>query len=886
MDQWFTTRIDRTWSVLDLKIWLLSKALPTPELPLPASFRPSSPVTFAAAPPPTSRPPNAASYQASSSLASSSSATLAAPQTSAWPVSPITFADAPIVPARPSEPIQHHPPQSPVQHLFYPPLSPAPDTPTRPVSPGPSVPSPASARISFDQDEEDLPLYANSYGAALDQQLHDEDSDVDLDEGASIVPRSIPYSFNTGAPAISGLTALKSTLNKNVSGRGYSGSLSNVDVELARKATSLAKRWLVYSFSTGMLLSDDRPLTDYSIRAYELLELHRAGAYTARAYPSDTARRSSQHRTQTDTREPPSSESSDDEYDHMTAGSPYVQPYFDGWVRVLREGASRPHGTTEPRTDVGDADGQGRKMRRRGRAKSEAAKSGRGKDRTRLEREWNDLKHPLRKEGDTGMDLEERSDRWRKRWLIIREGFLTVWKERRDDFPEERYNIASCAGLYGADRLASVMTATSDSVAPSAKPHLPGATASHGSSSTSRMASASPPVLDHVICARFRQRSSDIGMRQAGSMDGKSSRKYNERHGTWLVLKLDDATTHEHLLRIFHRLSYSSPVSSSSRPSTSASTVAQSHTLPTRTLRTDFVPNPIPHPLALSFSSPSPPVSPMDELTPSGSNDEEWVDAGSSWGRPRRKTPGKAVPKYFGLGRGVVGVRYPEWREDVIQKAIHASRGLPLPESWGRSDLSPDAETPRKDQLDMYGFVREDLDNYAAGLVREDYGSDDSDSDAFSEAEWEGWAYDLDRPKFVDEIGAIRKPVRDGLTTPQGSPVSDPEPATVRDQYSPPLLSPTSSTPTTPSARLRASTISSHTSHSTITNSVAAPRSALSPSNHTDRGLRPDAPTAVRAGEPHTAGGVRGLMRGLSMRVGKESFMRGLENALDFVEGK
>ncbi|KAF8463747.1 hypothetical protein JB92DRAFT_2838864 [Gautieria morchelliformis] len=191
-----------------------------------------SPVTFAAAPPPTSRPPNAASYQASTSLASSSSATLAAPQTSALPVSPVTFADAPIVPARPSEPIQHHPPQSPLQHLFYPALSPAPDTPTRPVSPGPSVPSPASARISFDQDEEDLPLYANSYGAALDQQLHDEDSD-------GILTR-VHLSCH----------ALKSTLNKNVSGRGYSGNLSNVNVELARKATSLAKRWLVYSFST------------------------------------------------------------------------------------------------------------------------------------------------------------------------------------------------------------------------------------------------------------------------------------------------------------------------------------------------------------------------------------------------------------------------------------------------------------------------------------------------------------------------------------------------------------------------------------------------------------------------------------------------------------
>lgn len=47
MDQWFTTHIDQSWYVQDLKIWLLSKALPSGILPLPASYRPSSPVLFA-----------------------------------------------------------------------------------------------------------------------------------------------------------------------------------------------------------------------------------------------------------------------------------------------------------------------------------------------------------------------------------------------------------------------------------------------------------------------------------------------------------------------------------------------------------------------------------------------------------------------------------------------------------------------------------------------------------------------------------------------------------------------------------------------------------------------------------------------------------------------
>ena len=81
--------------------------------------------------------------------------------------------------------------------------------------------------------------------------------------------------------------------------------------------------------------------------------------------------------------------------------------------------------------------------------------------------------------------------------------------------------------------------------------------------------------------------------------------------------------------------------------------------------------------------------------------------------RSRRSAAGKTVVGYFRLGSGV-GVHYLEWREDIIQKAIHAGRGLTVPESRRAPDISPETETPRIEQLHIYGFVREDLDTYLA----------------------------------------------------------------------------------------------------------------------------------------------------------------------------
>ena len=271
-----------------------------------------------------------------------------------------------------------------------------------------------------------------------------------------------------------------------------------------------------------------------------------------------------------------------------------------------------------------------------------------------------------------------------------------------------------------------------------------------------------------------------------------------------------------------------------------------------------------------------------------------------------------------------MGVRYPEWREEVLHKAIRAGRGVTITESRGALDLSPQIRTSDPDQLHTFDSC-EDLDNYAVNLAGDDCYSDNSDSDAFSEAEWEGWAYDLDRPKVVDEVGTgpgrTRQPSRDGVNTLQGSPISDSElvafsgsalngansPSTitskpraqslsnnsnsnspVRADVSTPSPSPTSASPTTPSARVRASTVSAqpHNSNSTVVQTTNVGASHSSVSSQLDYGVRGDMTATLRNLEPNTAGGVRSIMRGLSMRAGKESFLRQLENALDFVEGK
>ena len=235
----------------------------------------------------------------------------------------------------------------------------------------------------------------------------------------------------------------------------------------------------------GMLLSDDLPLSEYGIRPYELLELHRAGAYVRLprtvlpapkpVSPSDAHRppmahpapaqamARAYHSTTTHTPRAPDTPAAnadaddelDEDEDDGTAASPYAQPYFDGSVWVLYGGGGGAAGSGETGPiDDGEAEGSGgRRTRRRGRAKSEAAKASKGKERARSEREWMELQAQMHNaNGATEPAENERRDKdpWKKRWLMVREGSLSVWVARRDESPEVSFDVAACVGLYGA----------------------------------------------------------------------------------------------------------------------------------------------------------------------------------------------------------------------------------------------------------------------------------------------------------------------------------------------------------------------------------------------------------------------------------------------------
>lgn len=147
-----------------MKVWLLSKALPPHVLPLPPSFRPSSPVTFAAAPP------------------------TATEATTATPYSPAT-------------------------------------------------PSPDDAAVSESTDDvQEPPSDPNANSRPRLPPCH---------SAPAPVPLSIPYSYNTGAPAISGIQALK---NRHP-GPSVPHACPTENSEFVQNVLQIADRWSLHSFS-------------------------------------------------------------------------------------------------------------------------------------------------------------------------------------------------------------------------------------------------------------------------------------------------------------------------------------------------------------------------------------------------------------------------------------------------------------------------------------------------------------------------------------------------------------------------------------------------------------------------------------------------------------
>lgn len=432
---------------------------------------------------------------------------------------------------------------------------------------------------------------------------------------------------------------------------------------------------------------------------------------------------------------------------------------------------------------------------------------------------------------------------------------------------------------------------------------------------------------------------------------------------------------HENILRILHRLSYSSPVAladsipPSSRPhsrsttghSISNSSISVAHSislLHQRTLRTDFLPNPIPHPLSLKFSAPSPPgdSSPLSpNFDPGLDSDEESSlvsRSGSRSLKPGRNSEHERLGRRgmgMGTGKGM-SVRFPEWREDVVRRAIDAGLRwdeLELHHGEGGRASTPLARTglgvsasgdPGEVDTQVVQPEGEGEPIFFGGYDTDE--DDGAGSDTFSELEWDGWAYDLDRPKGTAGFGGSSLATarvgggalfgKTGLKTPNASPASAtdeeddeieagwetiptarlrarsvaadpptsplaPSSAAVAASTSTGIASPTDITiPSLPSAsvstRVRASTVSLRSTPprrlpaDDSPRYMSAPRTPVAASSSFSQ-------AQIGEGEEFAsgtgAGGKKsGIMRGFNMKVGKESFKRGLENALDFVEGK
>ncbi|KIJ56290.1 hypothetical protein M422DRAFT_23580, partial [Sphaerobolus stellatus SS14] len=746
-----------------------------------------------------------------------------------------------------------------------------------------------------------------------------------------------------------------------------------------------------------MLLSDEIALSEYIIRPFELLELHHTNSYVylprttlpiprplsppfhtlhstfhaARAYPGFHHKR--RPPSPLPSHQYPQDDDSDDD-ESLVSGSPYARPYFEAWVSV-------------PRVPINPDELQ---RKRKLKPARDLAMS------------------------QDGVNEYGGQEKWRRAWLVIRDGVLSVYKDRKEQKPEEEHEIALCAALHGDDKLEEWISGSARAM--------------------EKRSASSTTNPSYTICARFRETprpptapststdpyaysySYSHTHTHAPNPPRPTSRKTKEKpQNNWLIFKMDDTHSHESILRILHRLAYSSRAAAvdslsnslssaafnPSRPSTASSSLS----IHQRTLRTDYLPNPIPHPLSLRFSAPSP----VDVSPTSGSFtfDAEPTSSGARFGAGGLGGALGGGKWGVGLGNGM-GVRFPEWREEVIRRAILA--GL----DWGESDaaagagaaaynpfvrahplqhvLYPGTSTtsvttttgtsstppPPSHSPTRAASIRT-MSTYNPNIPISSDTSDSSDDDdgssnGYSEVEWDGWAYDLDRPKGLvlrgegegsqgsfsggetEEsgmwagggergregtwgggagkmrerarsvevesptavnrgVGIVSVVVGSGRQGASGSGSGSGVPSGSGSGFASSgstllgqMITTTTTTTTVitspgpgPSTRHRASTISASTSAST-----SHPRLALNPDSQRAQAqpqaqaqsqgssqsqaapqLQQDTDTPVGRdvdGLPllkEGQGGRRGLMRGLTLNM-----MKGLENALDFVEGK
>ncbi|GJJ14551.1 hypothetical protein Clacol_008816 [Clathrus columnatus] len=414
------------------------------------------------------------------------------------------------------------------------------------------------------------------------------------------------------------------------------------DSSLLIRTIALSKRWQVYSFSTGMLLPEEAPLLDCFIEPYYLFELHRTGDYVPlpKELPCNFW----------DVNLPSDLPISEDTV------WPYLRPYFDTWIWVFTAfKVDKTSGKDVP-TDS--------------------------------------------KQGTSKESLQ--SGGWKKMWIVIKDGFLSLYHEKGDGAPIGKLDLAECTGLSGDDKLKPIVNSHFYGLDPFALGFIP----------------------------HWRQ-----GVPTASQAPRNRNTKFSTcirfRRSSWLLLDSPDRTTHEHLLRVVHRLIYFNPAL---LPDSLPSCLH-----PRRTLQTEFLPNPIPAPAAIRFAARSSPrSSPVSTIFDDGASASSKTTVGSI--------------SQIGLG-DTPGVKFPEWREHVVRQAMVSTHGRSF-EGIMWSKLLKNMTNPQNNLQDI-----------------DDHGYDSSSfsdiSDEPSELEWRGWAYDLDRQKTSALLSSDRRNSTDSETGQQ-----------------------------------------------------------------------------------------------------------------------
>ncbi|KAH9953794.1 hypothetical protein BC827DRAFT_1246303 [Russula dissimulans] len=490
--------------------------------------------------------------------------------------------------------------------------------------------------------------------------------------------------------------------------RVTSPAVSESPAERSASAAALpTHHYSVLAFSTGQLLEDDYSLAWYRLRPHELLELHPPGTIV---------------RLQRDSM------------------LEYVRPYLELDVRALRvvindkdshalaggpayaqdAAASGPLSPNKIRKakDNNNA-GESRSLSGAGTGAGAGTGTGTGGGGGSLP-----ATPSMRKRRK--MKLE-----WRDRYLVIRQGMLSLFKSRSDLTPVHTCSLAMLTTLRGKEDVVHAATA------PLPSPHVVCAKFraegnTHGVPEP--QLSSSPPMNENwndpwsggsiprenegSLWGR-RESKEDMkqqrkGMVESGDRSRGNSIPREDLHegrtpdvknetlwydvnvgdgtqGTWLVLDALDELAHSNLLRVLHRCS----------PDTINSTLVPNYLLPLS-----------------SPSSPSSPSSVLSSLT---------------------GTPGSSCP-------------YPEWRVEVFRRAQQSGLGDVSDAMswilWGGPPLALSAPKPSATELRKKPslLTTEDLGTLLEPFDfdgDEEGGDDDDDDDC--ELEWESWTKDLVR---------------------------------------------------------------------------------------------------------------------------------------------